>query len=73
MQNYTVYLFLENCSTCFGWRYHPKHVEKFPEINKLCNVVSRKYIKRNIQSDTKKRELLKNPTKTELVQEKKIY
>ena len=22
-----------------GWRYHPKHVEQFPEINKLCNVV----------------------------------
>ena len=23
-----------------GWRYHPKHVEQFPEINKLCNVPS---------------------------------
>ena len=23
-----------------GWRYHPKHVEQFPEINKLCNVAS---------------------------------
>jgi len=22
------------------WRYHPKHVEHFPEINKLCNVAS---------------------------------
>ena len=20
-----------------GWRYHPKHVEQFPEIYKLCN------------------------------------
>jgi len=32
-------LFLSgNCSTCFGWRYHPKHVEQFPDINKLCDV-----------------------------------
>ena len=23
-----------------GWRYHPKHVQQFPEINKLCNVAS---------------------------------
>jgi hypothetical protein len=23
MQLYTVYLFLENCSTCFGWYIHP--------------------------------------------------
>jgi hypothetical protein len=23
-----------------GWRYHPKHVEQFPDINKLCKVVS---------------------------------
>ena len=23
MQHYTVYLFLENCSTCFGWYLHP--------------------------------------------------
>jgi hypothetical protein len=29
-----------NCSTCFGW-YHPKHVEQFPDINKLCNVAAR--------------------------------
>ena len=21
-----------------GWRYHPKHVEQFTDINKLCNV-----------------------------------
>jgi len=24
-----------------GWKYHPKHVQQFPEINKLCNVASR--------------------------------
>jgi hypothetical protein len=23
-----------------AWKYHPKHVEQFPDINKLCNVVS---------------------------------
>jgi hypothetical protein len=23
-----------------GWRYHPKHVEQFPDIIKLCNVAS---------------------------------
>jgi hypothetical protein len=23
-----------------GWKYHPKHVEQFPDINKMCNVVS---------------------------------
>jgi hypothetical protein len=23
-----------------GWKYHPKHVEQFPYIDKLCNVVS---------------------------------
>ena len=23
-----------------GWRYHPKHVEQFPDINKLCNIAS---------------------------------
>ena len=28
------------CAPDDGWRYHPKHVEQFPEINKLCNVVS---------------------------------
>ena len=26
------------CAPDDGWRYHPKHVEQFPEINKLCNV-----------------------------------
>jgi hypothetical protein len=23
-----------------GWKYHTKHVEQFPDINKLCNVAS---------------------------------
>jgi hypothetical protein len=23
-----------------GWKYHPKHVEQFSDINKLCNVAS---------------------------------
>jgi hypothetical protein len=23
-----------------GWKYHPKHVEQFPDVNKLCNVPS---------------------------------
>jgi hypothetical protein len=23
-----------------GWMYHPKHVEQFPDINKMCNVTS---------------------------------
>jgi hypothetical protein len=23
-----------------GWKYHPKHVEHFLDINKLCDVVS---------------------------------
>jgi hypothetical protein len=23
-----------------GWKYHPKHVEQFPDKNKLCNVAS---------------------------------
>jgi hypothetical protein len=23
-----------------GWWYHPKHVEQFPDKNKLCNVAS---------------------------------
>jgi len=25
------------CTPDDGWRYHPKHVEEFPEINKLYN------------------------------------
>ena len=28
------------CAPDDGWRYHPKYVEQFPDINKLCNVVS---------------------------------
>ena len=28
------------CAPDDGWRYHPKHVEQFPGINKLCKVTS---------------------------------
>ena len=28
------------CAPDGGWKYHPKHAEQFPDINKLCNVVS---------------------------------
>jgi hypothetical protein len=28
------------CATDDGWKYHPKHVEQFPHIDKLCNAVS---------------------------------
>jgi hypothetical protein len=28
------------CASYDGWKYHPKHVEQFPDINKLCNVAS---------------------------------
>jgi len=28
------------CAPDDGWRYRPKHVEKFPEINKVYNVAS---------------------------------
>jgi hypothetical protein len=28
------------CAPNDGWRYHPKHAEQFPDINKLCNVAS---------------------------------
>ena len=28
------------CAPDDGWRYHPKHVEHFPNINKLWNVAS---------------------------------
>ena len=28
------------CAPDEGLTYHPKHVEQFPDINKLCNVVS---------------------------------
>jgi hypothetical protein len=24
----------------YGWKYHPKYVEQFPDINKLCNAAS---------------------------------
>ena len=37
------------CTPDDGWSYHPKHVERYPEINKLCNFIvqgslHRKYI-----------------------------
>jgi hypothetical protein len=44
IQRYTLYLYLETavdavvCAPDDGWKYHPKHVEQFPDINKLCNV-----------------------------------
>jgi hypothetical protein len=28
------------CAPDDGCKYYPKHVEQFPDINKLCNVVS---------------------------------
>jgi hypothetical protein len=28
------------CAPDDGWKYYPKHVEQFPDINKLCNVAS---------------------------------
>jgi hypothetical protein len=28
------------CAPDDGWKYHPKHVEQFPDINGLCNVAS---------------------------------
>jgi hypothetical protein len=28
------------CASDDEWRYHPKHVEQFPDIIKLCNVAS---------------------------------
>jgi hypothetical protein len=28
------------CAPDDGWKYHLKHVEQFPDINKLCNVAS---------------------------------
>jgi len=28
------------CAPDDGWSYYPKHVEQFPDINKLCNVAS---------------------------------
>ena len=26
------------CAPDDRWKYHPKHVEQFPDINKMCNV-----------------------------------
>jgi hypothetical protein len=31
------------CAPDDGWKYHLKHVEQFPDINKLCNVSCRIY------------------------------
>jgi hypothetical protein len=28
------------CAPDDGWKYHPKHLEQFPDINKQCNVAS---------------------------------
>jgi hypothetical protein len=28
------------CTPDDGWKYYPKHLEQFPDINKLCNVAS---------------------------------
>jgi hypothetical protein len=28
------------CASDDGCKYHPKHVEQLPDINKLCNIVS---------------------------------
>jgi hypothetical protein len=28
------------CASDDGWKYHPKYAEQFPNINKVCNVVS---------------------------------
>jgi hypothetical protein len=32
------------CAPDDGWKYNPKHVEQFPDINKLCNVAFVGYI-----------------------------
>jgi hypothetical protein len=28
------------CTPGDGWRYHPKRVDQFPDINKVCKVAS---------------------------------
>jgi hypothetical protein len=28
------------CAPDDGWKYHPKYVEQFPDIDKMCNVAS---------------------------------
>jgi hypothetical protein len=41
MPRYIVYLYMEVvCAPDDGWKYHPKHVEQFSVINKLCKVAS---------------------------------
>ena len=32
------------CAPDDGWRYHLKHVEQFPEINKQCSIAFVEYI-----------------------------
>jgi hypothetical protein len=36
--NFTQFILSGNCSTCFEWYLHPKHLEQFPD--KLCKVAS---------------------------------
>jgi hypothetical protein len=38
------------CAPDDGWKYHPKHLEQFPNIIKLCNVASYRYILEIIES-----------------------
>jgi hypothetical protein len=45
LQKYGIHHDVTNTRSCRyapddGWKYHPKHVEQFPDINKLCNVAS---------------------------------
>ena len=35
-----IQLYLQHLVFVTPWKYHPKHVEQFPDINKLCNVAS---------------------------------
>jgi hypothetical protein len=41
-----LYMYMFRAISCsllggqIGWNYHSKHVEQFPDINKLCNVAS---------------------------------
>ena len=42
------------CAHDDGWRYRPKHIEKFPELNKLCNIAScwiyiSEYVKQSVK------------------------
>ena len=44
------------CAPDDGWRYRTKHVEQFPDINKLCNVASRWIYRVSQEEGTKLRE-----------------